>query len=72
MHTFQGEIEDCALSYGHFTDTLISMFFTLCPISVSMPYLLGRTREAGVGSVHVWECVLVYSRCGGVWCAYDE
>lgn len=26
IHAFQGEIEGCALSYGHFTDTLISCF----------------------------------------------
>lgn len=45
------------------------MFFTLCSISACMPYLLGQTREVGVVG---GRCVLVCSRCRGVWCAYDE
>lgn len=74
IHTSQGEIEGCALSYGHFTDTLISCFSLSCPISVFMPYLLGRIREAGAaaGKRCMCECVLVHSRCKGVWCACDE
>lgn len=33
------------------------MFFTLCPISVCMPYLLGQTREVGVVCVTVCWCI---------------
>lgn len=35
------------------------MFFTLCPISVCMPYLLGRAREVGVVCVRM--CVGVFT-----------
>lgn len=41
----QGEMEVCALSCGHSTDTPISgVFFfpPLCALSVFTPYLLGR------------------------------
>lgn len=64
----QGEMEGCALSCGHSTDTLISGSFfssTLRPISVFMPYLLGRIGGwGGVG----WGCVRGF-RLGGIGCA---